>query len=394
MSTTDVETTPFYLQSLVATAPGGTTPLAEFAGGQDIQLSWDSNGTAFTLYAARDAQPLYSGTDTRFVVRGGRTRATTFVLVASVTGGPASGSPHPGFETITLTDAVTVEISDPVLTPSAVTAAALTVTGATTLQNVTATGAQIGGTLGVTGAATLSGGATVKGLTVDGATTLSGGATLDSATVSGALTAGSSGLGAATAASLTVQSWVSMFNPRLINPGNYTASSDGLVVVTVGWPANNPGAKSNAIATAWSQATGNIYATGGNNMINGGTMAGLGSSLTLPVKRGAPFTIGLQQYGDTGAPASFTWIPFGTNATLETVTDEALAAAGYVEPDLRPTAIPEFDADFAISEIIAIFLEALDTSVPDEHTERVTAALRVLATHDTRHAYRPVAPTA
>jgi hypothetical protein len=391
---TDIETTPFHLHSLVATAPGAREPLTEFDAGRDIELRWESNGTAFTLYAARDPRPLYAGTEKRFVVRGGRTRATTFVVVASVTGGPASGSPHPGFETITLTDAVTVEISDPTLTPSAVTAAALTVTGATTLQNVTATGAQVGGTLGVTGPATLSGGATVRGLTVDGATTLSGGATLDSATVNGALTAGSSGLGAATAASLTIQSWVSMFNPRTINPGSYTASSDGLVVVTVGWPANNPGAKSNAIAAAWSQATGNIYATGGNNMINGGTMAGLGSSLTLPVKRGAPFTVALQQYGDTTAPATFTWIPFGTNATLQEVTDDALAAAGYVAPDLTPTTVPPFDPDFAISEIIAIFLEALDTTITPEESNRLRSALGLLSTHDPRFTYAPAAPTA
>lgn len=399
MSTaTDIPTAPFYLQGVVATKPGESTPLTEFPSGADIQLAWDSNGTSFTLYAAKDAQPLYSGPDKTFLVKGGRTRATTFVLVASVTGGPGSGSPYPGFETITLTDALTVEITDPTITPASVTAGQLVVNGASTLQGVTADSAQIGGTLNVSGAATLSGGATVTGgLTVNGATTLQGGTTADSVKVNGALTSGSASLGDTTAASLTVSDWVAMMNPKGIAAGGYTASTDGLVVGTVGYPTD-AGKKCSAVAWGWTSAVGNVYATGGNDVMwtNGDSywMWIVGNSFVLPVRRAAAFTIGVTQVNgnDVAAPTSFAWVPFGTNAQLTEIDESALAAAGFPGPTLPPTAPPApFDPDFAISEVVDVLGEALGEPLGTLERDRLTAALQVLATHDPAFTYRPTA---
>ncbi len=387
-STTDIPTTPFYLRSFVATVPGSTTPVTEFGSGQDIQLSWDSSGTAFTVYAAKDPAPLYSGPDKTFVVKGGRVKATTFILVASVTGGPDSGVPYPDFETITLTDALTIEITNPALTPASVTAGTLSVTGNSTLQNVTATSAQVAGPLTVSGAATLSGGATVSGLTVDGASTLSGGVRADSAAITGALTAASSALGDASAASLSVANWVTMLNPKGIGAGNYTPSSDGLVVGTVGWPGNS-GQKCSAVAYGWTARVGNVYATGGNDVMwtNGSSfwMWMVGGSFVLPVTRGAPFTIGVYQVsgGDVAAPVSFAWVPFGTSAALAEASDEDLAAAGYTGSYVpTPATEPEpFDPDFAISEIVGVLGDAMDEPLDPADGERLTAALRALVTH-------------
>lgn len=387
-SATDIPATPFYLHSFVATGPGSKTPVTEFGSGQDIALSWDSSGTAFTLYAAKDLAPLYSGPDQTFVVKGGRTKATTFVLVASVTGGPDSGAPYPGFETISLTDALTIEITNPSLTPGAVTAGTLTVTGSTTLHDVTAASATVGGTLSVAGATTLSGGATVTGLNVDGTSTLSGGLRADSAAITGALTAGSSALGETSAASLSVANWVTMLNPKGIGAGNYTPSSDGLVVGTVGWPSNS-GQKCSAVAYGWSGRIGNVFATGGNDVMwtngNSFTMWMVGGSFVLPVTKGAPFTIGVYQVNgaDVAAPVSFAWVPFGTSAALADASEADLAAAGYSGPFIPAPAEPEpFDPDFAISEVVGVLGDALGEPLDPADGERLTAALRALVTHD------------
>lgn len=386
-SATDIPTTPFYLQSFVATSPTSKTPVTEFSSGQDFQLSWDSNGTAFTLYAAKDPSPLYSGPDKTFLVKGGRTKATTFVLVASVTGGPGSGAPYPGFETITLTDALTVEITNPTLTPAAVTAGTLSVTGNTTLHDMTATSAQVGGPLNVSGATTLSGGATVSGLTVDGVSMLSGGVRADSAAITGALSAGSSALGDTSAASLTVANWVTMLNPKGIGAGSYTPSSDGLVVGTVGWPSN-AGQKCSAVAYGSTSRVGSVYATGGNDVMwtNGSSfwMWMVGGSFVLPVTKGVPFTIGVYQVNgrDVDAPTSFAWVPFGTNAALAQASEEELAAAGISAPHIPMPSPPEpFDPDFAISEIVNVLGDALGEPLDPADNERLTTALRGLVTH-------------
>lgn len=385
--TADTDIAPFYLRSFVSTLPGTTVPITEFAGGADIALSWDSNGTAFSVYAAKEATPVYSGTASSCVVSGGRTSATTFVLVASVTGGPASGAPYPGFETITLVDALTVTIGNPTLTPAAVTAGTLTVTGSSTLADASIADAVVGGTLGVSGATTLAGGAAVTGLTVTGAATVSGGATLDNATVSGQLTAASTSLGNAVATNLSVSSSVSMMNPRGLGPGNYSASSDGLVVGTVGYPSD-AGKKCSAVAYGWSAATNYLYATGGNDVMwtNGDSswMWVVGNTFVLPVSRGAAFQVGVMQVNgaDLPAPTSFAWVPFGTDAQVTALEHDAAAAAGAAPPSLpEPVPPTPVEPDRAIGEILEVLAEAIGAPIPGTEADRLAAAVRSLATH-------------
>jgi hypothetical protein len=387
--TADTDIAPFFLQNFVSTVPGTTPPVTEFPSGADIALSWDSNGTAFTVYAAKDGTPVYSGNETSCVVSGGRTSATTFVLVASVSGGAGSGAPYPGFETINLVDALTVTISNPTLTPAAVTAGSLAVTGASVLADATLASATVGGTLDVSGAATLSGGAAVNGLSVTGGATLAGGATLDSATVSGPLTAATTNLGNASAATLAVSSWVSMLSPRGLAPGNYSASSDGLVVGSVGYPSD-AGKKCSAIAYGWSAATGYLYATGGNDVMwtNGDSswMWIVGNTFVLPVSRGAAFQVGVMQVNgaDLPAPTSFAWVPFGTNAQVTSIDDDAAAAAGAAPPSLpEPVPPTPFEPDLAIGEILDVLAEVVGAPIAGPEADRLAAAVRALATHST-----------
>jgi hypothetical protein len=385
---TGTDVVPFYLRNVVSTVPGHPNPVTEFASGADIGLSWESNGTAFKLYAANDPNPLYSGTATSYVVRGGRKAPTTFILIASVSGGPGSGTPRPGFETINLYDALTVIISDPTLTPAAVTTGALTVTGTTTLHEVQAGATTVGGALTVTGSAALSGGATVgSAFTVNGDATVNGVTTMESASVTAKVTAASSSLGEANATSLSVSSWVEMMNPHAIGAGTYTPSSDGLVMGSVGFPSDS-GKKCSAVATGSSAATGSVYATGGNAVVSSDGSNFLswrvGNSFVLPVKKGAAFTISAiqAQYNEVVAPVTFAWVPFGTQAQLTELSDAEAAAAGLPgAPVLAPVAPSEFEPDFAISEILDVFAEVTGTPVPEAEAARLVAALRQLVTH-------------
>ncbi len=391
--TADIQAVPFYLDSLVSRSPGGSAPVTDFAAGADIELAWDSNGTAFTLYAAKDARPLYTGAATSFVVKGGRTKSTTFVLVASVTGGPSTGSPFPGFQEITLTDALTVTISDPALTPSAVTAGTLTVSGATNLAAATAASVQVSGTLQASGLATLSGGVKTGPLSVSGGASLQGGATLDTATVTGAFAAANANLANVTASTLAVTNAVSMFNPQPIAAGGHTSTTDGIVIGACNWP-DNGSAKCTGVVWGWTAVSGYVCGTGGNTVAwadgSGSAMCGVGGSFALPVKAGVEFKLGANLAGDIQAPTQFTWIPFGTNAKLTAASDEQLAAAGFAEPDFAPPSPPEpFDPDWAIAEIVSVFNEYAGVGITDEEEQRLTSALQVLATHDQSLTYVP-----
>jgi hypothetical protein len=154
-----------------------------------------------------------------------------------------------------------------------------------------------------------------------------------------------SNLGAANANSLSVSSWVSMLNPHGIAPGSYVPASDGLVIGTVGYQSNT-GAKCAAVAYGWTAAVGNVYATGGNDVMwtdgNNFWMWIVANSFVLPVTKGATFSIGVMQVGggDVAAPTSFAWVPFGTTIQLETLSTEAAAAAAFRHRSCRRPSTP------------------------------------------------------
>lgn len=376
---------PFYLQSFIANTVGGKQPVSEFANGAPIQLSWDSNGTAFTVYAAGDADPVYSGPSTSCVIEAGRTDTTTFILSATVTGGGQSGTPAPGFETVTLYDALTVTISNPDETPRSVGAGTLTVDGATTLKGDTAlTTAVIAGTLGVNGATRLDGGLSASALTVNGVSSLQG-VSANAATINGSLqVTGSAQLANLTASALSVQSSVAMLNPKGIGPGSYTPSSDGLIAGTAAWPSD-PSAKS--MTFVWGRGAGGFTAwgVGGNyvSYLNGSgsyTMCNNAGSFVLPVARGVGFAMGVMNVGGgVEAPTSFLWVPFGLNAGLEELSDSEAAAQGLSAPE-PPTSgvVPRYDPGPPIEELLEILTEVAGDAIGEDERARFRDALRAL----------------
>lgn len=155
----------FTLRNFAATAAGApTVPATRFGNGQGLQLSWDSNGTWFQLYANGSPAPRYAGPATSYSLPAGLTADTQFVLVASVSGDPSQDSPSPGYQPIYLYDALTLVVSNPDLTPKSITAESdIATQGAVTAGQLTTGGASVSGQLTVAGATTLSGPATVSG---------------------------------------------------------------------------------------------------------------------------------------------------------------------------------------------------------------------------------------
>ena len=172
----------FYLQNLVsAIAAAPTDPVTEFAAGAPMRLSWESNGTWFEVYEKARPTPVYAGTATYCDVPGVSTD-TTFFVVASVSGNPPGDENGPGFEPILLYDSIGVTISNPVLTPTSVSAsgglagASLAVSGAASAKDVQATGAitaeSVAASSGISGASvTASGAVSGASLAVTGAAT-------------------------------------------------------------------------------------------------------------------------------------------------------------------------------------------------------------------------------
>jgi hypothetical protein len=329
MFTLSVVPPQLYLSNLVAYATGSpTVPKTEFINGADINLSWESNGTWFQVYKKGDTSPFFSGSGTTCTLSGGVSTATTFFLMASMTGNP--NQDQGGFATVFLYDAITITISNPVLTPTSVnTSAGVTVgtnltvngtanvTGQTTLgaataNTLTTTGlatlatATIPGTLGVTGATTLASATVNNGLTVTGGATINGG-----------LTGTGSNIGMLTGA-------------IAVSPGGYSAKTDGFVIGVASWPSGDW----DHLSVAWiSGATDGIWmcATGGNHGAFNNNWdkwrTSNGNSFVMPVRRGAGWSVGVQQFGsnEVAAPTAFYWFPLGANSgmsTYERISDE------------------------------------------------------------------------
>jgi hypothetical protein len=384
----DITVPAFYLDSFVATVPGTTSPVTEFGNGAAIQLSWHSNGTAFTVYAAQDSQPVYQGTVPTCVISGGRTRTTTFIVAASVTGGPDSGTPNPDFETIYLYDALTVTIKNPDETPRSLTAGTMTVSGASNLKGDTTLGNATVGALAVTGPSALNGGATASGLTVTGQASLQGDTTLGNTTVNGPLgVSGPATLAAATVGALTVTGSLTMMAPRVISTGIwYTASTDGILVGAVWYPSES-GKKCSAQINGYADGIGWVWATGGNTVVHqntwGSTMWSNANTFAVPVRRGTGFQVNANQMGgrDVDAPTGFWWVPFGRNATLTELSQAEATALGLKAPEPPEPDAPSYDPSTPIAEVVGVVRELAGGSLPPGAELGLTRALRSLVMH-------------
>jgi hypothetical protein len=114
-----VITQPSYLHNFITYDVGKPTlPRTRFSVSDEIYLTWESNGTSFTVYDG-DGTLLYKGADTHLTLPdpGSATRAarefvlsqpTTFVVVAEFT--------NSGFEPTYLNATVTVTVTNPVFT--------------------------------------------------------------------------------------------------------------------------------------------------------------------------------------------------------------------------------------------------------------------------------------
>lgn len=145
-------------------------PVTEFGCGADINLKWESSdGAWFQVYKKGETVPFYSGDTPTCTLKGGVSTDTTFFLVASMTGDPTGD--EPSFTPVYLFDAITITITNPVLTPTSVASSGdinvggnLTVGagGAANVPGVSTLGIVNAGTLDVNNGATLPSRAIVK----------------------------------------------------------------------------------------------------------------------------------------------------------------------------------------------------------------------------------------
>ncbi len=365
-----------YLSNVVTTtAPPAATdvPVSAFASGEAVRVAWESNVPAFAVYVGADPSPVWTGSDTSLVLPDGVTNDATLTVVATGSGGPLIADTR-------------VTVTNPAITPAAVTAATLNAGGTASLASaVLATFAAQ--TLGVTQGSTLSGGLTASALGATGGSNFTGGVNASSLNVAGQLigTNGAS-LGAASLASLRVASKVSMMSPHPISTGSYTASSDGIVIGSVGWPSN-AGIKCAAIAYGASAGVGTVYARGGNRVFwtsgKDSSMWMVGNTFVLPVKRGNGFSLGVYQVNgaDQAAPTSFAWIPFGTSASLQSLSAEEATAYGLDElippPPQRSTA-PQIGGE--VAPLLELVAHALGDRLSPDQAKRFKSAVLTLAT--------------
>ncbi|MFE7129886.1 hypothetical protein ACFVIM_03425 [Streptomyces sp. NPDC057638] len=138
----------FYLRNVTAARPGSNElPRTEFVKGESIYLSWESNGSNFTISlpdrsASPGSDPTTShdtGTTTHYELASGLTRDTTILLTATLTGGAVGGTTSGGASTDErLYATLPLTISNPVLTPTSVdVSTTLKVTGDSTLAGTT-----------------------------------------------------------------------------------------------------------------------------------------------------------------------------------------------------------------------------------------------------------------
>jgi hypothetical protein len=362
-----------YLDAVVTTLapPAATgTPVAEFALGQPIRLAWGSNAAAFAVYVGAERTPAWTGPDNEVVLTRGLTRDSTLTVVAKGTG--------------VLMAATTVTIGNPALTPRSMTAGKLDAAGTAQLA-AAALASLTTGTLTATAAATLTGGARAATLSGSGPTRLQGPLGTGSLNVGGTLNVtGDATLSDASAASLTVTGALAMFNPVGIAAGNYTPSTDGFIIGNVA-PVN-PGPQSAGIAYGYTAPFGNIYARGGNALgwrdSKNTWMAPRGGSFLMPVHRGWGFALWTQVFG-SAPPIGFIWVPFGTTAHLTELSDEEAAACGLPGPEARvaggpapgPAGPPVRDE---IAALVAFFADALGDRLTPELTERLRRAVGTL----------------
>ncbi len=315
----------FYVRNFAATAPASPTVMTtDFANGAPIRLVWESNGTYFQVFAGGSDTPVYAGTAATCTLSSGIARDTTFVLAASMTGSPGQDSPQGGYEPIYLYDALTLSVSDPILTPTSLTVSGpVSVAGTTTLANVSA--AAVTATSSSVGDATVTG-----GLSVEGAASLGSASVTGPLAVTGQLTASGAQLNGLTASGLNGRAGpVALLGGGIMLASGNTvaftgvqASTDGFAVAQVLTPEHN---------SKLSFAYASLNTAGTWFTVTGGTVGSFGSAwsdamnfnpnaLTIPIAAGTTWYYQAQNVSNNqeNAPSQIWWFPMGSATSAET----------------------------------------------------------------------------
>ena len=327
----------FYVDNFIASSSGTghdlNVPVGGFPNGEAFILSWQSNGTLFNIYTTEGTAPIYSDSDTQFLVSAGISKDTTFILQAQVTGGPESGTPAPGFETIYLYKALTVTCNNSDLTPKSINNATTIVStgNISTQANLSASLLTSTGTLNTTGLATLNSAqvtnnltvanpATNGSLTVYGPTNLQGTAQISAQTsLTGGVTISGGSVNALGFTNLTSGS--STYSQA------YTAQTDGVVVGYCPYPANNY----SSICVYWIFIVSGSMTAGavGGNLAS--TAGGISNpaTITLPVKKGESFTVysTTWQFNQVSVTTTFNFYPVGGGTVSQSAN---VSSAEYV----------------------------------------------------------------
>ncbi|HEY5787948.1 MAG TPA: hypothetical protein VIT65_24570 [Microlunatus sp.] len=272
--------------NFLATAPEApTVPRAAFGNGQPIRLSWESNGTWFQLYRGDDTRPIYAGPASSHLVSAGLTRDSTFVLEASVSSGPAgdgSGGFRPIYQYVTLS----LDVTNPDLTPRSVTASGAVTAGSLSTDSLGAVAATLGATWVLT-----------------------------------SLNVGPQAPGPGMDADVPVGL---LGKPASLNTDRqYRAPTDGLVIGTIRETSGlrEPDVGEIFIATGGYSVT----ATGGNRLVtlSGDRTVDDTQSILLPVRCGGVFATGGKDYKGR-CERTFSWVPFGVGSPSLDVADTEL----------------------------------------------------------------------
>lgn len=362
-----------YLNNLVALAKGSARPRSAFTNGEPIVVQWASNGASFDLYAGAAATPVYSGPNTSYTFEQGLARDTTLTAVAESPEPPAPSA------------ALALQITNPDATPAKLAAGTLNVNGAATVKGSAALGnATVTGTLGASGATALAA-TSASSLSVSGQTALTGTPTLGNATFAGMLAKALATIASVTAGSMSIQSWVAMMKPQVVNPGSYGAHTDGILVGAVAWPSD-PGTES--MTFAWARGSGGFssLAGGGNYLAwmsgKNFTMCNRGGAMAIPVRGGQGVSCGVQNVRGVQAPTQFLWVPFGSSSSLEALTQSqalALGLSGEPPPELA-TLVRDTNIAPRVREAVEATGAILGEALRPELRPRLADALSALLT--------------
>lgn len=181
-----------------------------------------------------------------------------------------------------------------------------------------------------------------------------------------------------------------------INPGTYTAPTDGFAIGIVNPPGNNMQICRTLI---WCSATPGttVTAQGGNYTAffrwdgSSGTawLGGLQNSCTLPVSQGASFSVSVWNDGNNeiNAPTYFYWVPMGTgNVQALERTGDALPIPGLTDIKMTTQTVsrPPDMHDLDIADLLAVLDDILGEHLDESKRSKLQNAIRRIVYFETK----------